>query len=66
MLPDDFSWYVDDRYNQHWLRCGIRMVALVNQKVTGEWIVTINRHRWFCGPTGPAASLRHGKKMAER
>jgi hypothetical protein len=66
MLPDDCDWQIDDRYDHHWLRCNGQIVALVSQTIHGKWIVTINRHRWRSGPTGPAGSLALGKRMAER
>jgi hypothetical protein len=66
MLPDDFSWHFEFRYDMHWLKCGRHEVALISRRATGEWHPCVNLQRWSGRIYGPPCSLRGGKRMVER
>lgn len=66
MLPEDFSWHVDDRYGHHWLRCGRHEVALVSERKLGEWMSCVNVQRWSGRLYGKPLSFQGSKRMVER
>lgn len=62
-------WHYLERYDQHWLKVDGREVALISQRVPGDWLVHVNRHReWKPGArcTGVSPTVPHAKRMIER
>jgi hypothetical protein len=68
MLPDGLTWIYLERFDQHWLTLDGEYIALVSKRVTGDWLVHVNRQRPFEMRVtgGAAATLAFAKKMAER